>query len=347
LNVFKPERLAILAEGKLGVLTSKTAACVVRYQPERVVCVMDSTKQGSSVQEVLGFGGDIPVVGSLDDALAFKPDTLLIGIAPRGGALPDEWRRIVLEAIHSGLDIISGLHTMLSEDSQIKSAAESSGIRIWDIRKPVVPTEISRGALKERDGSIILTVGSDCRTGKMTVAYELTRFLRGKDVDAEFVPTGQTGILLSGWGVAVDRVPGDFMSKVVEDLTVHALKSARVVVVEGQGSLIHPGYSGVALAIQHGCYPDWMILCHDPGRREIDGYGLKIPSLEKLVRIHEEASALIFPSRVIGLALNTYGMAEDRARAVIAEAEESTGLPATDVIRWGCDRLYRAVEDLL
>jgi uncharacterized NAD-dependent epimerase/dehydratase family protein len=338
-------RSAILAEGKLGLLTSKTAACLVRYVPGKVSCIIDSTKRGRSIEDVLGFGGGIPIVGSLDEALVLEPDSLIMGIAPRGGALPDEWRQIVLDAITGGLNIISGLHTMLGEDPGILEAARKRGVEIWDIRRPPVPDGISQGLLRNKTGKVVLTVGSDCRTGKMTVAYELVRALESIGTAATFVPTGQTGILLGGWGVAVDRVPGDFMARVVEDMTLKALNKAGLAVVEGQGAISHPSYSGVALGIIHGCCPDGMILCHDSSRSEIPGFAAAIPSLGELIGMHEMIAAPVFRSRVIGIALATHGMSEAEAAARVAEAEEETGLPATDVIRWGCGKLIRSLQE--
>ncbi|MFH1313036.1 MAG: DUF1611 domain-containing protein [Candidatus Eisenbacteria bacterium] len=345
--MFKPDRLAILAEGKLGLLTSKTAACVIRYRPEQVVCVIDSTRRGLTVGDVLGFGGAIPVVGSLEEAMTTAPDSLLMGIAPRGGALPPEWRRTVLSAIDHGLNVISGLHTLLGDDSEIVARAGLSGVEIWDIRRPVIPEDVAQGELRDKSGLVVLTVGSDCRSGKMTVAYELARALNAEGVDAEFVPTGQTGILLAGWGVAVDRLPGDFMSRVVEDLTVEALSRSAVAVVEGQGSLVHPAYSGVTLALMHGCYADAMILCHQPGKHEIEGYGISIPPLRELIAIYEQAYAPVFPSRVIAVALNTYELDEDAATAAVTAAEDETGLPAADVVRFGCGKILKATKEML
>jgi uncharacterized NAD-dependent epimerase/dehydratase family protein len=345
--VVKSDRMAVLAEGKLGVLSSKTAACVVRYQPERVTCIIDSTKRGRTVREVLGFGGDIPVVGSLDEALALGPDALLLGIAPRGGALPESWRATILGSIDHGLDIISGLHTMLGEDPEIADAAKRKHVEIWDIRKPVFPTEVSRGVLREKSGRVLLTVGSDCRTGKMTVAYELAGYLNGRGVSAAFVPTGQTGMLLAGWGVAIDRVAGDFMARVMEDLTLEGLSRASLAIVEGQGSLVHPGYSGVTLAILHGCCPDGLILCHEPGREQIDGYGVSIPPLHDLVRLYEETAAPVHAARVLAIALNTYALSEDEARDAVRAAGEETGLYTTDVVRWGAEGLCKSLEGFL
>ena len=345
--MIKAERMVILAEGKLGVVSSKTASCVMRYRPDRVVAAIDGTKAGLTVQQVLGFGGSIPVVGSLREALKFTPDSLLIGIAPRGGLLPEEWRGVVLEAIESGLNVLSGLHTMLGDDPEISAAAARARVSLWDIRRPVLPDGVSQGALMCKQGRVVLTVGSDCSSGKMTVAYELVRFMRTQGVKAEFVATGQTGILLSGWGQAVDRVPGDFMPRVVEDLTVHALSYSDVAIVEGQGSLVHPAYSCVTLAILHGCWPDAMILCHQPTRTQIEDFAIPIPPLEYLVETYERACRPLFRSRVVAVALNTYDLDEATAAEEVARAERATGLPATDPVRWGCSKIYESLAGVL
>jgi uncharacterized NAD-dependent epimerase/dehydratase family protein len=339
--------MAILAEGKLGVISSKTTACVIRYRPDDVVCVIDSTKRGLRVGEALGFGGDIPVVGTIEEAVALRPDSLLIGIAPRGGLLPDEWRPVVIAAIRAGLNIVSGLHVMLNEDPEIAPIARREGVEIWDVRAPVIPGGISRGVLRQRAGKVVLTVGSDCSSGKMTVAFELVRYLEAAGSRARFVATGQTGIILAGEGVAVDRVPGDFMARVVEDMTLSALDSGGLVVVEGQGSLVHPAYSGVALAILHGCYPDAMVLCHQPSRKWIDDLAIEIPSLKDLIGMYEDLAIPVFQSRVVAVALNTFDLDDQAARQAVRHAEETTGLPATDVVRYGCRKLVAALGDLL
>lgn len=339
-------RFAVLAEGEFGVITSKTAACIIRYVPDRVACVIDSGHAGATVQDVLGFGGPIPVVANIEEALGRSPDALLIGIAPRGGALPDEWRHVLLKAISGGLGIVNGLHHVLADDAEIAGAAARAGVRIWDVRVPRLPANIATGSLRNKKGRVVLTVGSDCRTGKMTVAFELVRYLDRRGVAAEFVPTGQTGILLAGWGEAVDRVPGDFMSSVTETMTVEALGRAGIAVVEGQGAIIHPAYSAVALGIMHGCCPDGMILCHQPTRTEIPGYDVTIPPMPELIRTHEEVAALVHPSRVIAIALNTFDMDEAAAAREAARLEEATGLPVTDAVRWGCGPIAEALERL-
>jgi len=340
-------RLAILAEGRTGVITSKTAACVIRYQPDRVACVIDSTRRGLTADQVLGFGGTIPIVGSLDEALRHSPDSLLIGIAPRGGLLPVEWRPIILGAIRSGLNILSGLHTMLNEDPEISAAARSNNVVLWDIRQVAVPDGVARGLLRHKKGKVVLTVGSDCSSGKMTAAYEVTAGLKKRGIRAEFVATGQTGILLSGWGQALDRAPGDFMARIAEDLALEGLARADVAVIEGQGSLIHPAYSSVTLALLHGCRPDLMVMCHQPTRTEIEDFDLKIPPIPDLVDIYERSCRPVFESKVVAVALNTYDLGEGRARREIAEVQKQTGLPTTDPVRWGAAAICDALEDQL
>lgn len=341
------KKAAILAEGKFGVLTSKTGACLVKYQPSRVACVIDSTKAGKVCSDVLGFGGEIPIVASLADALAYSPDVLLIGIAPRGGLLPKEWRRTILDAVRSGLGIVSGLHTMIEEDEEIAAEARKRGVGIWDVRRSTIPDGVLEGKLNQKKGKVLLTVGSDSRTGKMTVGYELAEYMKKRGIRAKFVATGQTGIILTGFGVAIDRVPGDFMSRVVEDLTYEALSDADVAIVEGQGSIIHPAYSGVALAIIHGCRPDAMIMCHQPSRSCIEGYDVGIPSLRSLIELHEEICAPLFSSKVIALALNTFDLDPQKAKEVVRLYEMETGLPTDDVVRWGCQKIFKSIEVIL
>jgi uncharacterized NAD-dependent epimerase/dehydratase family protein len=339
--------MAILAEGKFGVITSKTAACLIRYQPERVACVIDSTKSGSTAGEVLGFGGGIPVVGSVSDAMDFRPDSMLVGIAPKGGLLPEAWRCAVAEALASGLNVLSGLHTMLGDDPELSGLARTHGVAIWDIRRPVLPDGVSTGRLSSRVGRVVLTVGSDCSTGKMTVSYELAAALKGRGLRAEFVPTGQTGVVLAGWGQAVDRVPGDFMARVVEDLTLEALSRSDIAVVEGQGSLVHPAYSGVTLAILHGAWPDAMVLCHQPTRTRIEEFDMDIPPLAELIDLYERLCLPLFRCRVVAVALNTYDMDATSARAAIAGAQRDTGLPATDAVRFGAETLCDSLRGIL
>jgi len=343
-----PTFLAV-AEGSFGVLTAKTAVSAIRYFPERVVGVLDSTAKARTVQEAIGFGGAIPLVRTLEEGLALKPQALLIGIAPRGGRLPAEWRRWIEVAIDRGLEIWSGLHTYLSDDPDLAARARKRGVRLFDLRKPPDVLPVANGRARSVDALVVLTVGSDCNSGKMTAMIEIERGLAGRRVACRFVATGQTGILLSGAGIAVDAVVGDFIAGATEQLVVEAAPGADVVLVEGQGSLIHPGYSGVSLGLIHGASPAAMILCHQASRKlvgEYHGRGawLPIPPLTRLIHLHEQAAALVHPSRVIGVALMTYDLPEAAAREAVRGAAAETGLPVTDPVRFGAGPLVEAIQ---
>ncbi|MGD0992422.1 MAG: DUF1611 domain-containing protein [Gemmatimonadales bacterium] len=344
-----PTFLAV-ADGSFGVITAKTAVSAIRYFPERVVGVLDSTASARTVQEAIGFGGAIPIVRTLEEGLALKPppQALLIGIAPRGGRLPPAWRGWIEQAIERGLEIWSGLHTYLSDDPDLAARARKRGVRIFDLRRPPEGLPVANGRARLVDALVVLTVGSDCNSGKMTALIEIERGLRERSVGCRFVATGQTGILLAGKGIAVDAVVGDFIAGATEQMVVEAAGGADVVLVEGQGSLIHPGYSGVSLGLIHGSCPAAMILCHQPSRKLVSEYHgasafLPIPPLARLVHLHEQAAALVNPSRVIGIALMTYDLPEAAARDAVRRAEDETGLPATDPVRFGVAPLVEAI----
>jgi uncharacterized NAD-dependent epimerase/dehydratase family protein len=340
-------RYLILADGAFGPMTSKTANAIIRYQPDRVVAVVDRGSAGRTVEEVLGFGGETPVVSSMKEGLALGADTILIGIAPVGGRLPEEWRLWLLEAIDAGCDIWSGLHTFLSDDADLAERAQSAGTAIHDVRRPPSDLEVASGSARDLDPFIIQTVGTDCNVGKMTSQFELTRVLNARGVRTRFVPTGQTGIFLEGWGIAVDAVVADFIAGAAERITVLGSKDADIVMVEGQGSINHPGYSGVALGLLHGSCPDALILCHQAGRRFIGEFRqdvrFPIAPLTDYIRWYESLAAPVTPTRVVAIALNTYDLSEDEARRACDAAHAETGLPATDPVRFDCGPLIEAI----
>ena len=250
----------ILADGDFSPMTSKTANSVIRYLPDRVVGVVDRVSAGKTVQEVLGFGGAIPVVGSMREGLARKPDVVLIGIAPAGGRLPEEWRAWLGEALDAGCDLWSGLHTFLQDDPVLAEKARAKGRTILDVRKPPANLPVAMGLAREVDALVVLTVGTDCNVGKMTAQLQLVKGLNDRGLKTRFVATGQTGIFIEGWGTGVDAVVADFIAGAAEELVLKAAQGADVVLVEGQGSINHPGYSGVTLGLLHGSCPDALIL---------------------------------------------------------------------------------------
>jgi len=343
-------RFLIVADGQFGPLTSKTANSCIRYFPERIVAVLDRGEAGKTVQDVLGFGGDIPVVAEFEKGVALGggATAVLIGIAPPGGRLPDEWRGWLRSAIDRRLEIWSGLHTFIGDDPEFGPLAKSKGVRILDARKPPPNLPIADGRAAEVDAFVILAVGSDCNVGKMTAQLQLRDELVKRGHKTSFVATGQTGIFIEGWGTAVDAVVADFIAGAAEELVLQGAKDNDIVLVEGQGSLIHPGYSGVTLGLLHGSCPDALILCHQATRDYIGDYHgrepwVKIPSYTEMIDIYERAAQHVHPTKVIGICLNTYDMDEKDARAAIAKAQKETGLPATDPVRFESGPLVDAI----
>jgi uncharacterized NAD-dependent epimerase/dehydratase family protein len=341
-------RHLILADGDYGPMTSKTANSIIRYHPERTVAVLDREHAGRTVHDVLGFGGAIPVVGSMREGLALAPSAVLIGIAPKGGQLPAEWRAWISEALDAGCDIWNGLHNFLSDDPSLAAKARARGRTLHDLRRPPADLPIASGLAKSVDPFVVLTVGTDCNVGKMTAQLQLTRELNESGVRTRFVPIGQTGIMIEGWGIAVDAVVADFIAGAAERLTLEGSKGADVVLVEGQGSINHPGYSGVTLGLLHGSCPDALILCHQSSREYIGDYReapwLRIPALSEYVRLYESTAAVVHSTKVIAISLNTYDLSDLEARRACDRAQQETGLPATDPIRFDSSPLVSAIS---
>src|SRR6266852_94816 len=343
-------RFLIIADGEFGPLSSKTANSCIRYFPERIVAVLDRKQAGQTVQDVLGFGGKIPIVADFERGITqgTGATAVLIGIAPSGGRLPDEWKAWLRTAIERKLEIWSGLHTFVGDDPELGPLAKARGVRILDARRPPPNLPIADGRAAEVDALVVLAVGSDCNVGKMTAQLQLRDALVKRGHRTSFVATGQTGIFIEGWGIAVDAVVADFIAGASEWLVLEAAKDADIVLLEGQGSLIHPGYSGVTLGLLHGSCPDALILCHQATRDYIGDYHgrepwVKIPPLPELVEIYERAAAPVHPTKVIGICLNTVDMNDAQARAAVTRAAEETGLPAADPVRFGAAPLVEAI----
>jgi uncharacterized NAD-dependent epimerase/dehydratase family protein len=344
--------LVILTEGQFASHNAKTAMGVIRYGRDEIVAIVDSTLAGRNLSEFMP-GRDVQFVGSIAAALerAVRPDALLIGIAPTGGRLPDAWRSVILDAIAAGLDVHSGLHQFIGDDPEFARAAAKTGTRIVDYRRPPERAETTVGRQHLPGKRVILTVGTDCAVGKMSVALELVGAARREGLAAVMVPTGQTGMMIEGWGVAVDRLISDFTNGTVEWLVEQGEERGDWVMVEGQGSLDHPAYSSVTLGLIHGSTPHAMILVHRPGQATHDFDHLPeasfpIADLRGFIELHEQVAGLIAPSRVVAVALDTSRYPDDDiARRAIADVEAETGLPADDVLRFGPDRLWAQVRD--
>ncbi|MDE2572013.1 MAG: DUF1611 domain-containing protein, partial [bacterium] len=303
-------RYIAYAPGVFGTRRAKTAHGVVAYGHDEIVAVVDASLAGKRVNEVLPhLRSAAPIVASLQEALAFQPTSLLLGTAPQGGGLPPEWRADVLLAIAAKLEIVSGLHDFLNDDAELAVAARESGAKLWDVRRPPqVP--LFSGDAWNAPQHICTFVGSDCAVGKMTAALELTRAANAAGIRAEFLATGQTGIMIAGKGIAVDCVTSDFVSGATERLVAEADPQADLLFVEGQGGINHPAYAQVTLGLLYGSAADTLLLAHAAAREEIETFGTPILPLEELVGIYERLCDTVKPAAVIGICLNTFGLDE-------------------------------------
>jgi len=323
--------LLILAEGhSADPHHGKTALGVLRYRRDQVVAILDSERAGEMQDGV-------PVVATVDDALCFNPTVALVGVATQGGRFPPAWRDLLKSAIAKGLDVENGLHEFVSEDPELVELAVRHQVELRDLRKPPPGLNVPTGENLTHPAKVVLTVGSDCAIGKMTVALELDAEARRRGIASEFIPTGQTGIAIAGWGISVDAVVADFLAGAAEQLVLDGVaRGGEVLWVEGQGSLLHPQYSGVTLGLLHGSAPHAFVLCHIAGQAFVDdNERFPMPSLAELVELHERCALIARPARVAAIALNTRGLDETAARAAVAAAEAETGLPADDPVRFG------------
>jgi len=342
-------RMMVLTEGQLGIFSSKTATSVIRYCPDETACVLDSkaAKTGKPLEELIGVGNGIPIVKNVAEGLQYKPTQLLIGIAPVGGKLPQAWRKIILQAIAAGLDIVNGLHHILSEDAEFARAAKQRRVKILDLRLPPPGVGVAEDRLRELPQRRIALVGSDCNLGKMVTAIELDRGLRRVGYDSEFVATGQTGIMIAGSGIATDHVLSDYVNGAAE-LLCWQRRKRQIVVLEGQGSVFHPAYSGVTVGMLHGAMPHAILFQHAPTRTRISYFEkFPIPPLKESIKLVEDLVKPIHPAPVIAVSLNTVDMSPADADRAARQIEDDTGLPAADPIRHGTDKLVAAVERAL
>jgi uncharacterized NAD-dependent epimerase/dehydratase family protein len=316
----------------------KTLRGVLRYRREAVVAILDTNRAGEGEDGV-------PIVGSVEDALPLGPDTALVGVATQGGHFPGDWQELLKSCVANGLHLENGLHVRLRDIPGLPELAAVHGVELRDLREPPADLSTATGENLEVDAKIVLTVGSDCAIGKMTATCELDLEARKRGLRSVFVPTGQTGIAIAGWGISVDAVVSDFLAGAAERLVVQGAERGDLLWVEGQGAILHPIYSGVTLGLIHGSAPHLYVLCHEVGRTIVEGDATRspIPTLSELIDLHERMSLRLRPAKVVCVALNTSRVEEDQARAAIAAAEDETGLPADDPVRFGAAKLLDAV----
>ncbi len=337
-------RMALLMHSFFLDISGKMGIGILRYAPEKVVCVVDREYAGRTTDELVPRVSSRPIVSNVEEAVRLGAEVLVVGIAPPGGQLPEEFRAEVFRALELGMSYLNPLHERCENNPEYQSRVKP-GRWIWDIRTEPPGLGIATGSARTLQVPRILTVGTDMAVGKLTVTLEFARALRERGVRAEVVATGQTGLCIVGRGVVVDAVRVDFAGGAVERETLSAGEEADVVVIEGQGALSHPSASA-NLALLRGAMPTHLILVHRLGQSEIRTHPwVKIPPLAELIRLYEDLAECCgcFPRpKTLGVALNTAHVSESVARQGMRALEEELQMPVTDVIRYGCGPLVEA-----
>lgn len=335
----EPRRVALMAHDRFGPFTSKTAMAVIRYGSDRVVAVIDRSKRPVDASQYVGRPGEgIPVVNTIGDAIRLGIDAVIFGWAPEGGGLPDHDRGDLVVALESGVDVVSGLHDLLGDDPAMKGAAERGGATINDLRRPPARKRLLTGEVAYKHTPVVLVTGTDCSTGKMTVAIEMVLEARRRGIDAAFVATGQSGMLLDpDAGAPIDALVGDFMAGEVEALVMEAdRRRPDLIVVEGQGALSHPAYGAVSLAIHQGSYPDALVMCHDPNRAHYKAFNDQrhrpnIPPLGGEIALAERVLLNTSMGEVVAVAMMASGATKMEMTKYEQIVRDTLGLVAADV----------------
>ncbi|MEA5497037.1 DUF1611 domain-containing protein [Limnoraphis robusta] len=344
-------RLAILLHGGILGATGKTGLSLLRYSQANIVAVIDRDCAGKSLSELTGINRNVPIVASVKDALAFHPNILMIGIAPSGGALPEEWWLDLDDALEAGLSIVNGLHTKLIPLVEQRHQTNINQFLkpqqwIWDIRQEPPALGIASAAARQLSCRRVLTVGTDMAIGKMSTGLELNKAAQKRGIRSKFIATGQGGLMLGEDGIPLDSVRVDFAAGAVEQMVMRFGKDCDLLIVEGQGSLIHPG-STATLPLLRGSQPTDLILAHRAGQTHIRNHPhVVIPPLSQVIELYEKIASVggaMQSAKIVGISLNTYGLAEDVAREAIAQIQSETGLPCTDTVRFGASILLDAL----
>jgi len=324
----RKRRFILYAPDRLHPLGSKTANGLILFRQDEVLAIVDGSKAGQTAQDVLGYGGGVPILSSVTEALERGGDTLVVGVAPIGGAVKPEWLPDLMQALEAGLEVWSGLHQFLTDREDMQAYRHL----IWDVRKPPAQLKIAQGNWRQRRSKVVLTIGSDANVGKMTTALMLQRHLKERGLDSIFIGTGQTGMMVSGRGVAVDAVISDFVNGAVEAEIDKVDGQAPLIIVEGQGAVTHMGYSGVTMGLIHGAMPDGFILAHQPSRR-VDDYKHPLPSIRDVMLIHETLMRLFKPSRILGINVYSKDLTLEGSQDACQQIYADSGLPVEDMVR--------------
>ncbi|MBD0266547.1 MAG: DUF1611 domain-containing protein [Tolypothrix sp. Co-bin9] len=337
------QRVAILLHEQVKGTHGKTGLSLLRYSEAPIVAVIDRTCAGQSLPELTRIKRDVPIVASLAAALQYQPEVLVIGIAPKGGILPDDYWHDIKDALSAGMSLVNGLHTPLANIPDLKALLKP-GQLIWDVRKEPPNLSVATGLARTLPCRRVLTVGTDMAVGKMSTSLELHWASRLRNWRSKFLPTGQTGLMLEGDGVPLDAVRVDFAAGAVEQMVMRFGKNYDILHIEGQGSLLHPG-STATLPLIRGSQPTQMILVHRAGQTHVMD-NVPIPPLSEVIRLYEmvaSAGGAFASVPVVGVALNTGHLDESAAKEAIAQVKSETNLPCTDPIRFDAGLLLNAI----
>jgi uncharacterized NAD-dependent epimerase/dehydratase family protein len=338
------DRVAILLHEGTQNSKGKTGLSLLRYGDLPIVAVIDHTCAGQSLPALTGIDRDAPIVASVVEALAYQPTVLAIGIAPSGGALPEAWLAEMKQGIAAGLSVVNGLHTLLADDPGLQAVLKPNQW-IWDVRREPAGLTVGSGAARNLSGLRVLTVGTDMSVGKMSASLELHKATLKRGVRSRFLATGQTGLMLGHEGIPLDAVRIDFAAGAVEQLVMRH-STEEVLYVEGQGSLVNPA-STATLPLIRGSQPTHLILVHRAGQTQIQSFPhVMIPPLPKVIQMYEivaTAGGAFAPTKVVAVALNTHHLEPTEAARAIEQAQVETGLPCTDVVRFGAEPLLDSI----
>lgn len=343
------DRLAILLHGGISGIHGKTGLALLRFAPDRSVVVIDRETAGGNLSELTGIALNHPIeiVRSAQEALAFKPQTLALGLAALGGKLPEDWIPDMQTALRGGLNILNGLHSSLSTDPRLAPHIQPDRW-IWDMRKEPTGLVSGMGLARLLPCKRVLFVGTDMSIGKMSAAIAFDRAAKARGLRSKFMATGQTGMMLEGDGIPLDAIRVDFASGAVQQELIACAKDRDVVFIEGQGSLLNPA-STATLPLLRGSQPTHLVLVHRAQMHHLrDFKWVKIPPLREVIAMYESiasAGGALAPVRVGCIAINTHGLSDAEARYELERIEAETGLPTEDVVRWGAEKLLSCCCD--
>ncbi len=332
-------RVAILLHDGIKGAHGKTGVALLRYSEATIVAVIDRESAGKSLPKLTGINRDVPIVATVEKALAYKPDVLVIGIAPSGGVLPDEWWQEIKQATASGLSIVNGLHTPMNTIPELRDSLRE-GQWIWDVRQEPLNLPIASARARSLACRRVLTVGTDMGVGKMSTSLELNKASQKRGLRSKFLATGQAGLMIAGDGVPLDAVRVDFAAGAVEQIVMRYGSDRDILHIEGQGSLLHPG-STATLPLIRGSQATHLILVHRPGQTHIRNHPqVEIPPLPEVIQLYEtvaRAGGAFADVKVAAIALNTFHLNISEAQQAIEQVQVETKLPCTDVVRFGAD----------